>query len=400
LPNAVIRGVGTTAATLFYQDGTTIPLIVIGGVAFTITTSNNLLVLSGVASQDPNNAARYIINFTIPKTAPITAGDDRYILKWRAASGNEIITSQEYFQVIDQADPATIDNNIVTLVGMPFTANLITPNNDLTALSLRVLNPAGTAVITLSNLINANPTLVSEPGPITPIASGNKYIYSVNVDDPDWLAGLTIQNSGLASYFTYFNYIDGSGQQTEVQPLYLANTILLNMMNDMRQYVDMLRNNDTIVELRVSDVKLLHFAFQGLLRVNATSPANFTFDFNMLPRAPQFYFWILKAAQFELLQALYLAEGMTAFDLQGMSVQLTSDRTQYISALSESIKNDLDNMLPKVKSQYARSGGFSGRIGTIGTVLGPNTNWVFRAAIGSNNWTGGLAGLPTLPFLI
>lgn len=398
MPSMVIRGIGQNAATTFYMDGsTTAPLITIGGVSYSITTPNNLLVLSGSASQDPNNPARWTINFTIPKTAPVTNGDERYLLKWRAASANEIVSSQEYFQVLDQASTETVDSSIVTLVGSPFNANLITPNNNLSTLSLRIINPEGTPVISLNNLINADPSQVSEPGPIEPSSNGDKYIYSINVDNPDWLQSLTMRPTGLATYFAYYNYTDSSGPQTEIQPLYLANALLVNMMNDMRQYVDMLRNNDAIAELRISEAKLLHFAFQGLLRVNATSPANFTFDFIMLSRVPQFYFWILKAAQFELLQALYLAEGMTAFDLQGMSVQLTSDRTQYISALSESIKNDLDNMLPKVKSQYARSGGFTGRIGTIGMVLGPSSNWVFRASVGSANWGG---ALPVLPFLI
>jgi hypothetical protein len=392
-----IRGALTSASTLFFRDGSTAPLVIIGAVTYQILTPNNLLIESGIAEQDQTNAARWLISFTVPHTAPITSNGQKYQLKWRAASGNEIVTNNEYFQVVDTAAPDPIDTSIVTLVGNPFRANLITPDAGLKSLSLRVLTAEGTPIISLANLITDPPEGASPPGPISPVVSGSNSVYSIPIDENYGLAGLTMRHSGLANYFAYFNYTDSVGQQlTEIQPIYLANTLVVSMMNDMRQFTDLLRNNDAVVELRVSEAKLLHFAVQGLLRVNATSPANFVFDFVMLARVAQFYFWVLKAAQYELLSALYLAEGMTAFDFQGMSVQLNMDRTQFIQSLMNDIKSDLDNNLPKVKSQYARSGGFTGRIGTIGGVISPSFNWVFRASYGSMNWGG---SLPVLPFL-
>ena len=397
----VVRGVNTTAQTLFYKDGTASPLVVVGGVQYFVTTPDNLLIVSGIATQDLTNPARWTFNFTIPATAPTTNPGQKYQLKWRAASTNETITNQEYFTVVDPAQSDPIDTTIVTLVGNPFRANLVLPDSGLKALSLRVLNPEGTPVITLANLMGDNtvtPAVVaSTPGPISPIASGQNYIYSIPIDETNGLTSLIIRQSGLANYFAYYNYVDSNDQQlTEIQPVYLANTLVVSMMNDMRQFVDMLRNNDAVIELRITEAKLLHFAVQGLLRVNASSPVNFTFDFITLQRMGQFYFWVLKAAQYELLSALYLAEGMTAFDFQGMTVQLNIDRTQYIQSLMNDIKTDLDNTLPKVKSQYARSGGFKSMIGSIGSVISPASNWVFRASYGSANYGG---PLPILPFM-
>jgi hypothetical protein len=250
-------------------------------------------------------------------------------------------------------------------------------------------------VITLSDLLNdAGPP----PAPVDPTVSGTNYIYTVPIDTDDELNSLPFQSQGygLSGYITYFNYTDAqSNQLTEVQPLYLVNALILQGMNDLRQFVDMIRNNDAIVELRITELKLIHFLGQGLLRLNATSPANFTFSWMHLQLFGQFYFWMLKCAQYELLAALYLGEGMTSFDFQGMTVQLNSDRTQYIATAMDALKNDIDNMLPKVKSQYARSGGMTARIGTIGGVWGPASNWVFRAT----PFNTAFGPLPVLPFL-
>jgi len=395
MADTVIRGTAATAQAYFYIDGTSDPLQVIGGVTYQIFTPENVLVLSGVATQDMASPARWTINFVIPNSAPTTAPDQRYLLKWRARSGNEIVSINEYFAVTDPAGNDVVDTTVVALVGQPFRANLLLPESDIASLSLRVLTTEGNPVISLGNLITDPPEDASPPGPITPTQAGSNYVYSVNVDNVNWLAGLTIRNSGLATYFAYFNYTTAAGEQkTEIQPIYLANTILISIMNDMRQFVDMLRNADVVAELRVSEAKLLHFATQGLLRLNAASPANFTFDFISIPQ--QFYFYVVKAAQYELLSAMYLAEGMTSFDFQGMSVQLNMERTQYIQTLMSDIRSDLDNNMPKAKAQYARSGGFRGRVGTIGANLGPNFNFVFRAQYGYNNWGG---PLPLLPFL-
>lgn len=402
MPDNVVRGVNTTAQTYFYKDGSNnTPLIVVGGVQYSITTPNNLLITSGIATQDLTIPARWFIDFIIPSTAPVTIGDQKYQLKWRAASGNEIITNNDYFTVVDPAAPDPIDTTIVTLVGNPFRANLVLPDSGLKTLSLRILNAEGTPVISLANLLGdttATPPIdASPPGPINPVVSGNNYVYSIPIDETNGLTALVMRNSGLANYFAYFNYTDSNNQQlTEIQPVYLANTILVSMMNDMRQFVDLLRNNDAVIELRITEAKLLHFAVQGLLRVNASSPVNFTFDFISLQRMGQFYFWVVKAAQYELLSALYLAEGMTAFDFQGMTVQLNIDRTQYIQSLMNDIKTDLDNTLPKVKSQYARGGMATGKIGTIGGVWGPASNFVYRVSFGNN--LGGIGWGP-LPFL-
>lgn len=391
MPDTVIRGVATTVDVTFVKDGTQTPLAIVGGVSVAITTPNNLAVFSGMAAQDQNNPARWVLNFTIPKTAPVTSGDQKYVLRWRAVSDGQINIEREYFEVIDEAAPDAVDTSIVALMGQPFAANLIVPHDNLITLSLRIIGANGEPVISLGGLLDQQ-----NPDRIEPEPSGSRFVYSVDIDEDTGLPNLVVANSGLTTYYAYFNYTDPSGPQTEVQPIYLANPLLVNMMNDMRSFVDMIRNDDTIVQLRITEAKLLHFAYQGLLRVNATSPGNFAFNFNTLALYQTFYFWVLKAAQYEILAAINLAEGMTAFDFQGMSVQLTSDRTQYISATMEAIKQDLDNMLPKVKSQFARAGGASGRLGAIGGVLGPASNWVFRANT-SANWGG---AIPPLPFLV
>jgi hypothetical protein len=393
MPDFVVRGEAAQFDTYFYQDGTSTPLIVIGGVTYTVTTPNGLVVSSGVAIQDLANSALWHVTFTIPDSAPITEPDQRYNLRWRAKSSSETVSNNVTFQVTDQAAADPIQPAIITFENTEFAPVLILPVNTITSLSLRILNMTNQPVITLPDLLNPGGPL---PAPIVPAVSGNNYIYSVPIDDPDQLSTMMLTANGLTTYLSYFNYTDAEGNKlTEVQPIYLANAIIMSAMNDVRQFCDMLRNNDSVIELRITDIKLIHFVFKGMERLNATSPYNFTFNFTSLGQNYQFYFWMVKCAQYELLSAMYLAEGMTAFDFQGMTVQLNSDRTQYIQTLMGDLKSDIDNSLPKVKSQFARAGGTSSRVGTIGSVWGPASNWVFRAT----PFNTAFGPLPVLPFL-
>jgi hypothetical protein len=393
MPDFVVRGEAAQFDTYFYADGTANPLIVIGGVTYSVTTPNGLVVSSGVAIQDLVNAALWHVTFTIPASAPLTEPDQRYNLCWRAKSSSETVSNNVSFQVTDQAVPDPIQPAIITFENTEFSPVLILPVNTISSLSLRILNMTNQPVITLPDLLNPSGP---DPAPITPTVSGANYIYSVPIDDPDQLSVMTLSANGLTTYLSYFNYTDAEGNKlTEVQPIYLANALIMSAMNDVRQFCDMLRNNDSVIELRITDIKLIHFVFKGMERLNATSPYNFTFNFTSLGQNYQFYFWMVKCAQYELLSALYLAEGMTAFDFQGMTVQLNSDRTQYIQTLMSDLKNDIDNTLPKVKSQFARGGGSSGQIGTIGSVWGPASNWVFRAT----PFNTAYGPLPVLPFL-
>jgi hypothetical protein len=108
----VVRGQSVTFEAFFYQDGTNSPLIVIGGVTYSVSTPTSLVVSSGVAIQDMSHPARWTVTFSIPQSAPTTAPNERYSLNWRGASANQIITQIEQFPVVDPASPDPINTAI------------------------------------------------------------------------------------------------------------------------------------------------------------------------------------------------------------------------------------------------------------------------------------------------
>ena len=64
---------------------------------------------------------------------------------------------------------------------------------------------------------------------------------------------------------------------------------------------------------------------------------------------------IVKAGAMHALQGQYLAEGMTTFDFQGLGVQLSIDRTQYIQTIVDQLNQELTDRIPRTKRLYIRS---------------------------------------------
>jgi hypothetical protein len=401
MTNTIVRGVSEEFEAFFYEEDNATPQFVVGGVSYNIIAFNNMSIAAGIAEQDPINLARWKLNVTIPLTAPVTNGSDYYTLIWRAKTlkGN-INTQRDRFFVEDSANDGSHleDNTKVVMAGQSFTLSLLADTDQITALSLRILREGNdTPVITLNNVID----LIGQGIAAKPRASGTKFSYDVQIAG-GLLSAISSQSlqGGMATYFAYYNYLDKFGrEETVINPIYVVNSTIIGMMNAMNQFVNVLHNQDVVTSLQISEAKLVHFAYQGLLKLNATSPINFSFDFNSLSHNQGFYMWAIKCAELELLKALYMGEGMSAFNFSGMTVQLDSDRTQYLGQMISELQNEIDSQLPKVKSQYARGGGASGRMGTIGLHIGPASNFSYRGGFGKGLGGINMGNISGLPFL-
>ena len=358
----IVRGQNQLFDAYFYEDDGTTPLFAVGGVSYVVTAFNSMLIASGIAEQDTTNLARWKLNLIIPPSAPTTGPNDVYTLVWRAKdkSGNTNI-QRDKFTVSDQADVAeSLNSTTIAMVNQPFNLSFAVNDPKISSLSLRILKiGSDMPLITLPNLLDQ----VGQG--ITSVTDGNLSRYNILISGGQLTPIVSQGNQGgLSGYFAYYNYLDGVGrEQTQINNIYIVNSTILSIMNDMNMYCNMLRNADVVTQLQIDESKLVHFAIQGLQKVNATSPGNFGFDFNSLALNQTFYHWVVKCAQLELLQALSLAEGMSAFEFSGMTVQLNSDRTQYLNNAIGELQNAIDNQLPRVKSQFGRAGGGTGRMG-------------------------------------
>ena len=164
-------------------------------------------------------------------------------------------------------------------------------------------------------------------------------------------------------------------------------------MQAVRRQVDRIRNGDFIPQLQFTDIDLINCLLQGYQYFNSIPPANgATFTPVTLP--DNFYMFVENCAIIKLLEAQYLAEGMTAFNFQGQAVQLDVDRTQYIAAQIDRLENNIQNHAGKAKNHWMRSGGGTGKIGAVGGVWGPVSNIVFRVSPLSMP-----GGYPVMPFM-
>ncbi len=372
----------TTADSYFYQaDGVT-PFVVSQPVSFAVRTQTGLLVSSGSATQDPNNAAHWSASFTIPSTAPATNSGEFYTILFTATNGTNTSQQTFNFSVSSQIQTDPTDTAIIVLVNQPFTINLTLPYSSLLTLTVRFVNVNG-AVVNVPTIT----TNINNPVP----TSNGQYIYQIPISATD-SASMQLPGYGVFYYFAYINYTTPAGsQETDVQMVYIANTTCLKIMNDIRRQVDRIRNNDIIPQLRITDIDLLHYTLQGVEYVNSQPPANCLFNLQSLP--VQFYIYAQKAGSMQLLEAQYLAQGMTAVELSGQAVSLSQDVTQYIVQMIEMLRTDLQSV-GLAKNHYMRSGGSTGVISAIGGVWGPVANLVYNV---SPYMVSG--AFPVLPFL-
>ena len=124
------------------------------------------------------------------------------------------------------------------------------------------------------------------------------------------------------------------------------------IVNNMRRYLDKARNFDIDPSLRWTDAELIHFVTVGLNRFNIALPTVTNYTISNFPG--NYIYVIEKCAEHEALNALYLAEGMRAFDFTGASVTLNMDRTSYIQTKMDEIGGWLDNNLTKIKTLLTR----------------------------------------------
>lgn len=381
LTQAVV-GSQTNADAYFYQNDGVTPFVGTTPAAYVVRTQNNLLITSGTAQQDPNNSAHWLATFTIPTTAPTTNSGEFYSITWFLSNKNNQNTQTSYFTVSSQIQTDPTDTAILVLYGQPFTINFTVPYATLDTLTLRLVDMNGAVVTTPPVTTNlSNPTAMPN----------GKYLYQIYVDY-NHAQSMVIPGVGISYYFAYVNYITPNGtQETEIIIIYIVNTLCLGLMNNIRRYVDRIRNNDILPQLRITDIDLMHFTMQGVEYINMIPPSNVLFNLQNLPS--QFQQYAMLAGSMRLLEAQYLAQGMTAVDFAGQAVTLTQDVTQYIMQMVDLIRSDLQNV-GLAKNHFARSGGLRGQRAAIGGTWGPVSNLVFRVSPYSMP-----TGWPSLPFL-
>ena len=348
------------SATFTNADGT--PFTVSKPVTYKVFSFNEDFILEGSAIQSQTQPQEWYANIVIPEGAPVPNDmvNQQYHIDWYAENTippyNAQMKATEYFQVLNVAEPLSYDSAIALLVNQPFRDTLMTqfPVEEFE----------------VSIMDENNKVYFSDK--ITNIQSSFANNCYVTNYDAGVIKQVTDQQMGICPYLVTYNYKTAQGIETEVHTLYMVSGKAMVVVNNMRRYLDKARNHDVDPSLRWTDVELIHFVVAGLNRFNVSAPTITGYTISNFPT--NFIYLVEKCAEHEALNALYLAEGMRAFDFQGASVQLNVDRTQYLQTKMDEIGSWLDNNLEKSKALLIRTTQGNGLVG-IGLSSLTNGRW-------------------------
>lgn len=382
---SVTRGQPATAEVFFRNPDQT-PFAGNTPARYTVLDFKNNLVVQGNATQDMTNASHWLATFTIPLSAPVSDINQNYAVLWYIANSTNSMSAIEYFKVISDVDLIPpfeeaqllmdgLGDGAIPGQSTVYTDTLVLNTNKLESLSVTLRTVTDSTLFSYTSI------------PLVPSAIVNgKYYYCINSTDatvdnltgnpvgPGPVPGLVAANMGVCPYFAYWQYqIQGQPPQLEIHPIYVINGVAVMLMNDIRRQLDAIRNEDMITQLRWTDIRLFHFALQGIQTINESKPTITGWTLRSLPT--QFYHLANQAGCLEAVKSQYIAEGYTTFDMQGAAVQMNADRTQYLQSMISQYEGYLNNTLIATKRAYVRSLRF-GPMGQVQGVWGPSANVV------------------------
>lgn len=335
-----VLGIASTAD--FYavdSDGASVTLD--GSPTWSILDDSSEVVVSGTGSQDLSVANHWSTVFTLPTNIPVT-DDLLYTIVWSATSeSGTAVLFTEQFKVANVIEVGADEPGVLVLQGHRFTDFIETeaPLDEYTVSITDVNN-------------NVLYTTTSDSSPVGSVVN-SKYHYRVRVPI---VSKLTAAGAGLFNYSIIWEMVYPTGPSSmEVHQLYVITPRTMSIISNLRLLLDKARNRDINVNLRWTDTELAAFIAMGIQRINGAPPQFTNWTIESVPK--QLTDLVLKAAEYEAFNSLYLAEGMAAFDFQGQAVSLSVDRTKYIDTLRKDLGDWLTNAIYQAKRLYAFSEG-------------------------------------------
>lgn len=359
-----------------------------GLATYVVRNQDGLPVLSGTGTQDMTNPARWTATITIPASAPIPANGGKWSIQWRLPLKKSDAYREETFPIVPTGDESVAKRptEILTL--------------SATAFSDVIYLPASAQNVTLT-IKDTNGQVKMQPTVGTPSPYEEGFKYTVDV-----AAGLPVSLTGSGYYLSVWQWTDNGEINNEVHTVYVLSPQGMGMVHNLRQAVDRAALKDIHTHLEFTDADLLHFILRGIAYCNGHGQITY-WNLNNIPLGLESY--IEMAAMLYAVRSQYLAEGMHAFDFQGLGVQLNVDRTQYLDNIANQMIGELEK-LPDAKVQWIKAGepttagkGKGKPIGSLNTsvfyrnliypVAGSNLygNGILVGSVPSNGWMGRFA---------
>lgn len=330
----ISKGKQYTIGTKFSYKGA--PATFANPPVWTVYASDDEELLSQAAVQSGN---KWTAIFTIPTNYIVPGGKEDLTVQFHGTDVNgrtyvadkiiSLIDSTEFFE------PNGVFFNYITDESVK---DSIVTNSDEASIDVRVFDSYGAQVQHTS--------------------LGNQAAHSANSSGYRFVVDLPpleiVKNNWLDPFNIVYNITTDSGTYSETHPLYILDFKILNVVNSLQTMLDKAKLVEIDPSLQWHNVELIQAALSGIKRINSSPPEVTFWKVHDFPSGLD-RFWTLAAAVFAL-ESRFLAEGLNAFDFQGLNTQLNYNRTDYISQLIDRYNAVLDQLPQAKKSAISASG--------------------------------------------
>ena len=331
-------------------------------VAWTVRDWNNNLIVSGAGNQDSSEPELWTARFAIPEAAPVSQAGERYQILWELPLTSGSISAIERFEVQASGDPIqeSQSSDILVYEGKPLIDSLVVPTRIVAdSLKYQVIDLGNNALI-------EEISLGDEPD-----REINDNVYYDFTSNQEQTVALTGRSTDLIPLMGVWEYqLPGETTSYEFHGIYIFNLRSVAFIQKIRGVVDRANLKDIHPFLTFTDLDLIHYLIRGFEYLNSIPPSLTNWSIQSYPATAQDI--IVQAGAMRALQGQYLAEGMATFDFQGLGVQLSTDRTQYIQTMVDNIQQDLQERVPRYKRLLVRSSS----PGVLSVSVSPITSFV------------------------
>lgn len=276
---------------------------------------------------------------SVPSSTPPTLDQQRYTLRWQLHSAAATQYTSETVRVTQLASVPLGAESTVELAG------------DLVQLGL-VLDKLYPSVE--ASVFNGNAAVISarRVADVARVSSG--WYYRCAVDTSGFAASLD-------PYLVSWRYSAAPPAPSLRQQgkMFLVNPMIMSAVDDVQHRIMKARTSLFGQDVELFDpVTVMVWLRRGRDAFNAAYGMITSFDMTQATGGVREY-W-LTYAEIEALRAQYLAEGERAFDLQGQSISLNVDRTQYYSGLADTLQQTLADGVRDYKKNLQIKGIVSG----------------------------------------
>lgn len=346
----VFAGIPTTIRMRFVRNGT--PVVFTSAPLWNIINTDNEIILNGSTSSTAT-PGEWSADITIPEGYLPSDNNptEDLILEFYGKDDHGVVRSAETeLTLVDNSDDY-LPEGVIYYSGEAITDRL-SSTKPISSVSARIENIAGQVVSNSLTVTAGTSKQVRNksdvPDRFSPSSVLSSYITDISIP-----AVSLPETTGSYLLIYTINYV-GGGSDRVMHQLYWTNNRILNLVMQMRNYLDKARLTEVDPTLQWWDSELVMSTIEGLNYINGHAPVITYWRPSDLPQALHTHWYY--ASLLHALNMRYLAEGMTNFEFTGLNTTVNVDRREAISYKIEELRGYLDRLEIIKKSAVTQAG--------------------------------------------